>query len=316
MQKSFSIIVPCFNADAYIKDAIDSCFKINYPKNLFEVIIINDGSNDHSKEIIQSLIKKKDLDFKLINNQSNQGLGISRNRGIKSATKEYVLFLDADDQLYPNVLKNIDKSCRSNEDLVFLNSNQQDTNGNLKLDSHTIYNSMNKILLNPKKFRIGAVFYCYKRDFLKQSKLLFENIIHEDILFCTSAILNAKSFCYSQEATYLRKVRENSLSKRNSLKRADDLIHISKTLLEASKKGNDNQMFFLKSFSRISLTSSLNAIVQERNYSTIREFLTNYIDFILEQQKLFFKRKLFKGYIFKTKFMINIYVVLLKIKYS
>lgn len=316
MQKSFSIIVPCYNAAAYIEDAIDSCFKINYPKNLFEVIIINDGSNDHSKEIIQSLIKKKDFDFKLINNQSNQGLGISRNRGIKSATKEYVLFLDADDLLYPNVLKNIDKSCRNNEDLVFLNSNQQDTNGNLKLDSHTTYNSMNKILLNPKKFRIGAVFYCYKRDFLKQSKLLFENIIHEDILFCTSAILNTKSFCYCPDATYLRIVRENSLSKRNGLKRAFDLLYISKTLLEESIKVNEDQMFFLKYFSRISITSSLNAIVQERNSSIIREFLKNHIDFIFEQQNLFFKRKLFKGNIYKTKFMINIYVVLLKIMYS
>lgn len=316
MQKSFSIIVPCYNADAYIKDAIDSCFKINYPKNLFEVIIINDGSNDQSKQIIQSLIDKKDLDFKLINNQSNQGLGFSRNRGVQCATKDYVLFLDADDQLYPNVLKNIDKSCRSNEDLVFLNSNQQDAIGNIKIHLHTNYDSMNEILLNPKKFQIGAVFYCYKRDFLKRSKLLFENIIHEDILFCTSAILNAKSFCYSLEATYLRKVRENSLSTRNSLKRAYDLIHISKTLNETFKKVNEDQMVFLKYFSRISLSSSLNAIVQERNSITIRDFLKKHIDFILEQQKLFFKRKYFRGKLYKTKFMINIYMVLIKIKYG
>ena len=77
----------------------------------FEVIIVNDGSTDDSKDIIAK------YPYKVIN-QKNQGLSMARNNGVKEATGDYLLFLDSDDYIDKDLLKEINKSLSNNPDLV------------------------------------------------------------------------------------------------------------------------------------------------------------------------------------------------------
>lgn len=91
----FSIIIPCYNQGHFLGDALNSILDQEYEN--FEVIIINDGSTDNTIEIaIEN--SKKDARIILIN-KKNQGLSAARNAGLKNASGDYILFLDADDWL-------------------------------------------------------------------------------------------------------------------------------------------------------------------------------------------------------------------------
>ena len=98
-----SIIVPVYNVEKYIRPCIESLFRQNLDENCFEVIIVNDGTPDHSIEIIQDIIgRHKNI---IIINQENQGLSVARNNGIVAAKGEYIFMPDSDDFLIENSLK-------------------------------------------------------------------------------------------------------------------------------------------------------------------------------------------------------------------
>lgn len=88
-----SVIIPVYNVANFLKYSIESIIKQTY-ENL-EIIIVNDGSTDGSKEICEEYAKK-DNRIKLIN-QKNQGLSVARNAGLNIATGKYVGFIDSDD---------------------------------------------------------------------------------------------------------------------------------------------------------------------------------------------------------------------------
>lgn len=95
----FSIIIPAFNQEKYIKKCVKSALEQNFSGS-FEVIVINDGSFDKTSEILKEF---KDDRLKIFNNE-NSGAAYSRNFGIKKAVGEYIVFLDSDDILEKNAL--------------------------------------------------------------------------------------------------------------------------------------------------------------------------------------------------------------------
>ena len=90
-----SIIVPCYNAQDYIKNCIDSIKNQTYQD--FEVLMIDDGSKDNTKKIIQKEIKD-DQRFSYFY-KKNGGLSDARNYGLTRAKGEYVCFIDSDDYI-------------------------------------------------------------------------------------------------------------------------------------------------------------------------------------------------------------------------
>ena len=100
MQKLVSIIIPCYNHGAFIREALES---ISYPnREEIEIIIVNDGSTDaHTISVLKQLSEEG---FYVIN-QVNQGLGKTRNNGIKQASGKYILPLDADNKILPVYLE-------------------------------------------------------------------------------------------------------------------------------------------------------------------------------------------------------------------
>ncbi|MDP1747470.1 MAG: glycosyltransferase family A protein [Bacteroidota bacterium] len=94
MTPIISIIIPCFNHGQYLRDAIESI-----PKDIsgIEIIIINDGSTE---PLTVDILSKLAAEGYTVLNQLNQGLGKSRNNGIKAANGKYILPLDADNKLF------------------------------------------------------------------------------------------------------------------------------------------------------------------------------------------------------------------------
>ncbi|BAQ61473.1 glycosyltransferase [Geminocystis sp. NIES-3708] len=91
-----SVIIPAFNAEKYLKDAIESVIKQNYQP--LEIILIDDGSTDNTAKIAKSFQNIKYI------YQENSGPAIARNNGIKIAGGDYIAFLDQDDLWTPNKL--------------------------------------------------------------------------------------------------------------------------------------------------------------------------------------------------------------------
>ena len=96
---TISVVIPVFNGEQTIRETIESVLEQTFSD--FELIIINDGSQDTTLDIIQDF---KDPRLKVFSYQ-NSGLAASRNRGIAIATGEYVSFIDADDLWTPDKLK-------------------------------------------------------------------------------------------------------------------------------------------------------------------------------------------------------------------
>lgn len=95
-----SVVIPCYNYGRYITEALDSVFAsvTDYP---FEVIVVNDASTDHSKEVIEAYprpIRKFHL-------ATNGGVANARNVGIAAATGTFIVCLDADDKISPEFLQ-------------------------------------------------------------------------------------------------------------------------------------------------------------------------------------------------------------------
>ncbi len=96
-----SIIVPLYNVQKYIKNCIRSV--LNQTFTDYELILIDDGSTDGSKEICQSF-QEKDWRIRLVTYQNNMGMSCARNRGMDLASGKYIFFLDSDDMIHPQLL--------------------------------------------------------------------------------------------------------------------------------------------------------------------------------------------------------------------
>jgi glycosyltransferase involved in cell wall biosynthesis len=92
-----SIIIPTYNHEHYILTALKSCFLQIY-KNI-EIIIIDDGSTDNTKNILSSYLNRVTYLY-----QENQGLAAARNTGLNTAEGKYIQFLDSDDTIHPEKL--------------------------------------------------------------------------------------------------------------------------------------------------------------------------------------------------------------------
>jgi glycosyltransferase involved in cell wall biosynthesis len=91
-----SVVIPCYNQGEYIIEAIDSIKSQNYDQKFIEIIIVNDGSTDKKTlEILRSINQSNTLK---ILNKTNGHLSSARNYGIKRATSEFIVVLDADDK--------------------------------------------------------------------------------------------------------------------------------------------------------------------------------------------------------------------------
>ena len=115
-----SIIVPVFNVEEYLEQCLDSIQSQTY-KNI-EVILVNDGSTDGSKEICERYCES-DIRFRLMN-QTNQGQSVARNRGMHESTGDFLTFVDSDDVIKEDMLEQLMKILISwNVGILIMNKN-------------------------------------------------------------------------------------------------------------------------------------------------------------------------------------------------
>jgi glycosyltransferase involved in cell wall biosynthesis len=107
-----SIIIPCYNRELFICDAIDSALNQTYSN--IEIVVVNDGSTDNTHEIIIS----KYIDKIKYIQQKNSGASFARNLAIKSSIGEWILTLDSDDYISPNYVSDAIEKIKDKKTLV------------------------------------------------------------------------------------------------------------------------------------------------------------------------------------------------------
>ena len=169
MKHKFSLIIPAYNVEKYIKKCLDSVLNQTY--NNYEIIIINDGSTDNTSKILESYKSNKKI--KIIN-QENKGLSNARNTGVSNAKGDYILFIDSDDFIEKELLEILNKTIKD-EDLVrFQIRILDETNKIIKEYKEETFNNLNGIEAFNKLSKYNlvelAVCYAYKKDtFLKNN---------------------------------------------------------------------------------------------------------------------------------------------------
>jgi len=195
-----SIIIPFYNVEKYIAQCLDSVFNQDIPESDYEVICVNDGSPDNSRDIVLEY-QKKHSNIKLIDRE-NGGLSAARNTGIKNATGKYLLFLDSDDYLSENILGAIYQQLEAeNLDMLLGNIQWVYENGKVVHEKQitdiasTVQageNYFNTLIESDYYVPMAYNAIC-KRDFIVENNLFFEEgYVYEDEMWTPAALLRAK----------------------------------------------------------------------------------------------------------------------------
>lgn len=213
-----SVIVPVYNVSKYLNKSLNSIKNQTYSN--IEVIIVNDGSTDNSKDICESFVEK-DKRFKLYN-KKNGGLCSARNYGYRKSNGKYIYFFDSDDYLDADIIKVLHDLMVSNKtDLsmvgyYFTYNNYETPNehgNNMK------YNLTKNDLLNNIIIRGSYGGYVwnklYKRELIGNLEFDEKITYREDMLFNSSYIQNINSGVYYTKAYYHYVQRDGSLVHQN-----------------------------------------------------------------------------------------------------
>ncbi|MBS7836626.1 glycosyltransferase family 2 protein [Wohlfahrtiimonas chitiniclastica] len=200
----FSIIMPAYNVEKYIKDAIESVLKQTYVH--FELLIIDDCSTDQTKQIILEYINK-DSRIKLLCNDHNSGVAITRNKGIKQAIYPYLCFLDSDDLWTPDKLEKYAAVFEAGHNVLYsfyTRFTDQETLNLVKAPEKIEYSEL------LKGNCIGNLTGAYNCQ--KLGKVYQKPVRHEDYLMWLEVLKKGKeAICVPENLAYYR-VGQNSLS--------------------------------------------------------------------------------------------------------
>lgn len=230
-----SIIVPVYNVEKYIEKCLNSL--VNQTLKDIEIIIVNDGSTDNSKSIIDKYFSKYNNLIKIVE-EKNQGLSGARNNGLKVATSNYVMFVDSDDYVESNMVAEMyNEILNQKADVVICGINVVDQNE--KLISQTFPNKYEKYdFITQMIFgNLSACNKIIKRNILNDNSLLFRNNVwYEDIDFSFKLFLKAKKMCILPKNLYNYLYRQGSIMNSKNVQKNLDLISAFDEIIKYSKQ--------------------------------------------------------------------------------
>lgn len=229
-----SIIIPAYNAEAYLPQCLDSI--LAQERQDCEVIVVDDGSTDGTATLLQRY-----PDVKVVH-QENRGMSTARNRGLDEAQGEYILFVDSDDLLTDGALATLVAEF-GGEDILAFNAR--------KLHDATGQQTYHPTIREPEttdgwtyfcRHRLEATdihFVCiwqraYRRQFLIDNNLRFADGIlrAEDDLFTTQAMLAAKTLRTITPCLYIYRIRAKSITTTVDRRRFDDSLRVQRLLAD------------------------------------------------------------------------------------
>lgn len=274
----FTIVIPVYNTFAYLNKCVSSV--INQTYSNLEIILVNDGSTDTSKELCEELAGN-DIRIRVIH-QENQGLSAARNIGIQAAKGDYILLLDSDDYIDNDACENLCRSLGQSACDIIATDMKIVKDGQLKHQYHShdkLYEVMNgKAYLThellKKTMSMAAVLYVYNRTFIEAHNLKFHvGIYHEDEEFTPRALACADKVMPTDLCFYNYLIRSGSITTQNSLYENVKDLYASLRSLESifSKEKEPLKSLFMESLLEKYLYMYVKARVNRSEYDQIRD---------------------------------------------
>ena len=247
----FSIIIPVYNVEQYLRDCLDSV--LNQTFSDWEAICVNDGSTDGSSVILDEYAAK-DSRFKMIS-QNNAGTAAARNTGLKVANGDYIFFLDSDDWIEDYALQILADSVNDEDVLCFSGKryfevtntfNPADELTEKQYRNGMDYYNENALLARDFAF-VCVVLRVYKRTFIIGNNLFFdEDVSFEDNLWVPIVLFNAQEVKVVHDVIYVYRFREGSKMQEISLARKKDMLKVANRLAAyfIPKRGFDKTVIY------------------------------------------------------------------------
>lgn len=195
--KKISIIVPIYNEEENLRKCIESLINQTYKE--LEIILINDGSTDKSKEIIESFKDKRIVAI----HKKNTGISDTRNIGIGKSTGDYIMFVDSDDYLELNCIERlIETAEKENSEIVMFNYYLETPSKRIeiklpKIEARNL--KEDKDLLT--KIHLGPCTKIFKSELIKDN-LFPLNLKYEDVPFVVEAVIKAGKISFIPDYLY------------------------------------------------------------------------------------------------------------------
>lgn len=224
-----SIIIPIYNVEKYLSKCLNSILEQTYKE--IEIILVNDGSTDNSKDIAVSYCERFPNIFKYFE-KDNGGLSSARNFGLEKISGDFVGFLDSDDyidnDLYEIMINSLDSSIKIVEcDFIW-----EYENGKSVLDKTSEYNSIKDLMVNG---RVVAWNKIYNVEWLEKINIKFkEGLLYEDLNFFFKIVphLTSISEISTVKNSFVHYVQhkgtitsDNSLNILDIIKSYEDVFH-------------------------------------------------------------------------------------------
>lgn len=272
-----SVVMPVYNAEMYVKDAIESVLKQSF--GVFEFIIIDDGSTDKTCSIIQSFDDKR---IKLIANK-HDFIG-SLNLGLDSAEGKYIARMDADDIMHVDRLK-IQYSIMENEtEITVCGAGIIRFGANLRPESLAHFSGLIK---NPllKFIQRNFLFHptaMIRTDFLREHKLKYENYFYaEDFKFWTEIAKMGGQFYIDNQPLLYYRISDNQVSKQKSEEQKATTEIIITEIIEYLIEQNNSE------YSELSMTFSSLCQLREKGLITKYEISVFFQNLFLKNKEKF-----------------------------
>ena len=215
---AISVIIPVYNAEDYLEDCLSSLQRQSFPD--FEVWLIDDGSEDGSGEICDNF-QSKDKRFHVIH-KTNGGVSSARNAALEQAQGEWICFVDSDDNVESDYLRNLYEAAKEQRDVLVIQGfntitprrRQVRLFGERLYSSGEIHLTFQKLNINRCGFPFGKL---YNASIIRQNQIRFNPLIHyaEDVIFMLTYLCHVSAIQTIGGAEYNYYIRNNdSLSQR------------------------------------------------------------------------------------------------------
>ena len=255
-----SMIIPVYNAENYIARGIDAVLAQSF--HGLEIIIVNDGSTDHTADIIEWYAKKY-TNVKILH-QENGGPAVARNTGIECAVGEYIGFMDSDDTIHPEMIERLVASIKKNNCDIAITSVYKIVNSEYR--EYVQYPVEEDVAIAAEDFlwmhfEKGLIFSVMVWNKLYRASLVKEHLFPEFFLgedgAWTPCILSfADSICYLNDRLYEydRSIRENTLEDQWSIQSQYERFMRYKNIVTFYlEHGNIERIKFLKELAKRNL---------------------------------------------------------------
>lgn len=278
-----SVIVPIYNVEKYVRTCIESIYRQELDENRFELIIVNDGTKDHSMEMIADIIQQHHNI--IVINQANQGVSVARNNGLAQAKGEYILMIDSDDLLIDNSIKLLlEKALETKAEVVTADYLQMSNDEIDRFLADSVQNKKERFIIEELT---GEDFlkedYCrdvwrklYRNDFLQANNISFiSGITAQDVPFTNECYLKAKK-CIKAQWPFLiyRWGNPSQTTMYFTFKKAQDLCKVIKTIWGFTKI---NSLSTLSRRKQIDITYAyFYRLISATTYGHIKELSTQF----------------------------------------